>query len=81
MLRLKGENVNDFFTSLVRTYVPIAIGYLVSLGVLPDTLSDQATAAATAGIIGLYYLLARALEAKFPKLGWLLGSPKAPTYS
>jgi len=73
--------VSDFFTSLVRTYVPIAIGYLASLGILPDDLSDAATAAATAAIIGLYYLVARLLEAKFPKLGWLLGSPKTPTYS
>jgi hypothetical protein len=72
--------VNDFVTSLVRTYVPIGIGYLVSLGVLPTTLSDQAAAAATAGIIAAYYLVARALEAKFPKLGWLLGVPKAPSY-
>ena len=73
--------MSDFVTSLIRTYVPIIIGYLVSVGVLPDTMSDQATAAATAGIIGAYYLLARALESKFPKLGWLLGSPKAPTYT
>lgn len=72
--------MSDFIVSLVRTYVPIAIGYLVSLGVLPDDLSDQATAAATAGIIGAYYLLARALESKFPKLGFLLGVPKTPTY-
>jgi hypothetical protein len=72
--------MTDFLTSLVRTYVPIAIGYLVSVGVLSDTLSDEATAAATGAIIGAYYLLARLLEKKWPALGWLLGVPKAPTY-
>jgi hypothetical protein len=73
--------MSDFITSLVRTYVPILIGYLVSLGILPSTLSDQATAAFTALIIGVYYLLVRLLETRFPWLGWLLGSPKTPKYA
>ena len=32
--------MTDFLTSLVRTYVPIVVGYLVSLGLLPGDLSD-----------------------------------------
>lgn len=73
--------MGDFLTSLVRTWVPIAIGYLVSLGVLPDDLSDEATAAATAAVIALYYALARLLERRWPAAGWLLGVPKTPTYT
>lgn len=73
--------MSDFIVSLVRTWVPIGVGYVVSLGILPDDLSDEATAAATAGIIALYYALARLLESKFPKLGFLLGVPKTPTYT
>lgn len=73
--------MSDFVTSLVRTWVPVVIGYLVALGVLPTDLSDEATAAFTAIIIGAYYLLIRALETRFPWIGWLLGAPKTPTYT
>jgi hypothetical protein len=72
--------MTDFLTSLVRTYVPIVVGYLVSLGLLPGDLSDEATAAATGAIIAVYYALARLLEKKWPAFGWLLGIPKEPSY-
>lgn len=72
--------MTDFLISLVRTYVPIVIGYLVSIGLLPSDLSDEATAAFTGLIIGAYYLLARLLEKRWPIFGWLLGAPKQPSY-
>ena len=72
--------MSDFLTSLIRTWVPILVGYLVSLGLLPASLSDSATAAFTALVIGVYYALVRVLETRWPAFGWLLGSPKKPTY-
>lgn len=73
--------MNDLVTSLIRTYVGLGIGWLVSIGVLPDSLTDQAATAATAGVIAGYYLLARLLERKWSFFGYLLGVPKTPTYS
>jgi len=72
--------MSDLIVSYIRTLVPIAVGAVVSWGILPASLSDQAAAAATGAVIGLYYVLVRLLERKWPKLGWLLGTPKAPTY-
>lgn len=73
--------MSDFIASLIRTWVPIAIGFLVSWGLLPTDLSDEAVLALSALIMGAYYLLARALERKWPVFGWLLGLPKTPTYT
>jgi hypothetical protein len=72
--------VSDVITSYIRTAVPILVGWAIAAGLLPSTMTDQATAAATALIIGAYYALVRLLETKWPKLGWLLGKPSAPAY-
>lgn len=72
--------MGDLFTSLVRTWVPIVVGYLIGLGLLPADLSTEAALTFTALIMGVYYLLARWLERKWPFLGWLLGLPRTPTY-
>jgi hypothetical protein len=32
-------------------------------------------------VSGAYYEIVRVIETKYPKAGWLLGVPKAPTYS
>jgi hypothetical protein len=72
--------MGDFLVSLIRTWVPVAIGYLVTVGLLPTDLSDQATAALTAVITAVYYGLARLLEKRWPVFGWLLGVPKEPSY-
>lgn len=79
-------HVKDWFTSLVRTYVPIAVGavisWLASVGL--DVGADAEvglTIFLTAIVTGLYYLLARTLEAKWPAIGGvLLGSTKKPVY-
>lgn len=76
--------MNDFVTSLIRTYVPVVVGAVVAyvtrkLGwVTPDT--TAAATAFTGVVIGLYYAAARALEKRYPVLGWLLGRPAQPTY-
>lgn len=74
---------SGYVTSVIRTAVPYLIGlivsWLISLG-LPASVKDAATAILTFVIGTIYYLGVRALEKKWPKLGWLLGSPTAPTY-
>lgn len=71
-------------TSIVRTIVPIAVGYLISIGVVDwlDVTNEQATGAVTAVVTGVYYVLARVFEVWVsPRLGWLLGLPSQPAYA
>lgn len=73
----------NLIPSLVRTYVPLIVGYLVGwLSTLGITVTDDQKAALVGGIgtvaAALYYLLARILETKVPALTWLLGSPVQP---
>lgn len=77
----------DFLTSLLRTYVPIAVGALVSwlltLGVELDAETQTGLIVALTGLSqAAYYALVRALEPHMPD--WLtrivLGSAKAPMY-
>lgn len=77
--------MNNFVTSLIRTYVPIAVGALISyLAVRGITLDANAVAGLvtffTALLQALYYLAARLLEKKVPKLSILLGSSAQPVY-
>ena len=78
--------MHDQIISLIRTYVPVAVGAFltflaVELGVVVD---EHVTTGLTTGLVGLvsalYYAVARALEQRWPWLGWLLGVPKQPTY-
>lgn len=75
--------MNDMVTSWIRTVVPALVGSLVyslaNLGIEVD--GDGWVALLTALAIGVYYAIARYAEQKIPALGWLLGSPKQPTYN
>ena len=76
---------SDYVPSLIRTYVPVGVGAVVSwlavkgLNVDPQT-QIGITAAATAVLTAAYYAAARALETKFPALGFLLGHKAQPVY-
>lgn len=77
--------MNSFVTSLIRTYVPIIVGGLVSFLVAQDIQLDPNTQAglivALTGILqAVYYFAARVLERKFPQLSFLLGSSAQPKY-
>lgn len=78
--------MTNFVISLIRTYVPIAVGTLISFlfvqfGLTLDgEIALQLTTGLTGLVIGLYYLVARLLERKFPQLGVLLGSTAKPVY-
>ena len=87
-INVVGEKFAVFFTSIVRTLVPIVVGwvaaFLVSVGIEPDAqLLDTLGAFLSALFAALYYIVARLLEMYVtPKFGWLLGSAKSPvTYS
>lgn len=73
--------MGDLVTSLIRTYTPLIVGFAVSAGLLPDTMSDQATLALSGVVSGVFYAVVRLAEKKWPAAGWLLGAAKKPTYS
>lgn len=79
--------LSDQIVSLIRTYVPIAVGaFLTWLGVTFDVMiPEDASTALVAGLVALvsalYYAIARALEARWPVFGVLLGTRRQPTYS
>lgn len=79
--------MSNFITSLIRTWVPIAVGALVSWLL---TLGIEIDADAQAGLIifltsvlqGLYYLVVRVLEQRWPRIGaLLLGNSSKPDYN
>jgi hypothetical protein len=79
--------MQDFWTSLLRSAVPAIVSAVV------NWLAHKGFEIDANGINGLeatlfalgytlYYSFARLLELYVnPKLGWLLGSPKAPVYT
>lgn len=77
--------MSQYLVSVIRTWVPIAIGWLISqllvLGVVldPDS-SELLQTGVTALVIALYYAVARWLETKFPNAGVLLGFIRQPIY-
>lgn len=75
--------IRDYLASLIRTVVPVWIGVLVTW--LNETVGpidvDGTLAIALAGAVAsVYYAVVRKLEAKYPKLGWLLGLKGQPAY-
>lgn len=73
--------------SLVRTWVPIVVGSAAAWlaahyhFVLSAGTQEGVTVLAVGGASAGYYLLARLLEQKLPKAGWLLGHPAKPNYA
>lgn len=77
--------MSDLFLSVIRTVVPAFVGILVSMlagwGVnLDDAAVNGFQAFMMSVTAGFYYLGVRLLAKKYPKLEWLLGAPKTPTY-
>jgi len=72
----------DLGAAVVRTSVPYVsawlVAYLAKNGMTLD--ANQVNAAAVTIGGSLWYVVIRSLEQKWPKAGWLLGSPKQPTY-
>lgn len=77
--------MSQYIVSVIRTWVPIAIGWLIGqlfvVGVvLDDDSSEKLKTAVTALVIALYYAAVRWLETKFPNMGVLLGYIRQPVY-
>lgn len=72
--------------SLIRTAVPAAVGAVLAwlAGEAGVVLDADSSTALTAGVValtmGAYYAAVRAAEARWPRLGVLLGTPAAPKY-
>lgn len=75
--------VSDYLVSLVRTFVPAVVGYLISvLAGFGVDLDSAALEVIVSGLfIGGYYAVARLLEAAHPWFGVLLGWVATPKYS
>ncbi|WP_432789230.1 hypothetical protein QYM46_12900 [Brevibacterium sp. K11IcPPYGO002] len=72
-------------TSIIRTVVPIIVGAIASaLATVGFELSDEGReliGTVLGALIAIaYYIIARALEQKFPNAGVLLGKPSRPVY-
>jgi hypothetical protein len=78
--------LHDYLLSLIRTYVPVAIGTVLTYlathfnVVLPEDASAGLLIGATGIVVGLYYGLVRALETRWPWFGKLLGKQAQPAY-
>jgi hypothetical protein len=73
-------------TSLIRTWVPIAVGslisWLITLGVTLNPTTEAGLVTALTGVlIAAYYTVIRLGEKRWPFLGVLLGSATPPTYA
>lgn len=79
--------LSNYMASLIRTGVPIAVGFLLTW--LSSTLHFVINPGSEPGLVALavflvssaYYALVRLLEKKWPKLGALLGYPEKPVYT
>ena len=76
---------SDYVKSLTRTFVPVVVAAIVTglahAGIPLPASSRTLLASVIGGAVGAsWYGLVRLLERRYPKLGWLLGSPGAPSY-
>lgn len=78
--------VRDQLASLVRTAVPYAVGLVLAFlarkwGIILDDASSAGLTAGLATLAGtVYYVVVRALEARWPRVGWFLGLAWSPEY-
>ena len=72
-----GTEINALVTAIIRTVVPMIVGWLVvAFGVDPE--SSEAFLTMLLGAV--YYTGVRILAEFVPQAGWLLGVNKAPKY-
>lgn len=78
--------MNDYVLSLIRTYVPVGVGAVLSYTAVrwgiavPEKISAEATVVLTGAAIAAYYGIVRSLEKRWPAFGKLLGSKAKPVY-
>jgi len=76
-------DLRSFLPSVLRTFVPLVVGYFATWPIL-TTIGlddDHVTTLATAIVTAVYYLLVRLVEQYVePNAGWLLGWAGRPVY-
>lgn len=77
--------MNDFIASLIRTFVPIGVGGVISWLTLEGVEVDAETQTAlVVGLTGLlqagYYAAVRIVALKWPAIEVLLGTARQPEY-
>lgn len=79
--------MNNYLVSLIRTYVPIGVGLLLTwvAATTHIVISEHSRAVLVAACVAVlsaaYYALVRLLEKRVPQLGVLLGAIAQPAYS
>ncbi len=75
--------LKDYGASLLRTFVPILVGLgLARLGINALDIDGVSLQVVVTTLVTMtYYAGVRALEAKWPKIGILLGWTVAPVYT
>lgn len=75
--------MTDYGRSLIRTIVPLLVGTIVAWLASRGISVDQSTLlpAIDAIVVALYYGVVRWAETQWPRAGWLLGVPGAPSYA
>ena len=73
---------NSLLPSVLRTVVPVVVGYLLTLGVISSSVDEPTLTTAVTGVVTVaYYVVVRLVETYVsPKFGWLLGYAKTPEY-
>jgi hypothetical protein len=79
------EVSQDIGPAVVRTLVPMVVGLVVGLLARAGFEVDDSTRMVVTQFVSLvvgvgYYVIARELERRWPRAGWMLGSPRAPFY-
>ena len=75
--------LSNYVTSVIRTVVPVVVGAVIAVLAKKGINVDEAEVSSwlIPTVISAYYSVARLAEIRFPRLGWLLGVPKAPGYA
>jgi len=74
--------MTNYGRSLIRTIVPVLVGSLIVWFAARGVDIDKNTVlpAVDAIVVAAYYGVVRWVETKWPKAGWMLGVPGAPSY-
>lgn len=74
--------MGDFGSSIIRTVVPIVVGWVIAVGLKAGLHLDAnaVTSVIYPLVAGVYYTVVRFLETRRSSFGWLLGLAKPPVY-
>lgn len=75
-------STDDLLTSLRRTLVPVAVGFLLAQAARAglDIPAEELTGVVEALVTGGYYAVVRIVEQYWPAAGVLLGASRQPRY-